>query len=394
MPDPEANMKKREFLAPEYYERFSCKCGDCRVSCCGGWGITVDMAEYYRLLGAAVSPQMRVKLDCALKMVENPSRERYAKLGPGWDMNCPLLDASGLCALQKECGEEMLPEVCRIYPRAFRETYAPEAAMSASCERVIELLMEIQSPMRFHKALIPAEKTENLPPRPGIHAEIHAEIRKSIVHALQNRTLPLSARLTELFSLLNAYDAHADRSSAVYKGIFSENARADQNDCFRLSAGICAILGGRSLSLTEYLADGFENLGIPVSAEAPGEEILKRGAERYFEARMRFEEKFPQWEIWFEQIFVNHVFFTDFPWSDVRETVTDEFVALGVTYIVVKFTSVAYMLSRESVRELTDVIAACFRLIEHSAFDRSACSALMLLEDEHCVNFLDAIARV
>lgn len=387
-------MEKREFLVPEYYEKFACKCGQCRISCCTGWGITVDMAEYYRLLGAELSPAMRIKMDCALKTVENPTRERFAKLGPGWDMKCPMQDASGLCALQTECGEKMLPEVCRIYPRAFRETYAPEASMSASCEKVIELLMEITSPLTFHKARICTEKTENLPPHRGITPDTYRSARKRAITVLQDRTISFPERLLRLFSVLLPYDDHPTKDPAVYKGMFDEDADTDSEACFRLSAGICALLGARSLSLTDYLEIGFQNLGIPFTEKIDQNKAYPAGAKTYFEAKQAFEARFPQWEVWFEQIFVNHVFFTDFPWSDVRETVTDECVALGVTYIVVKFMSVACMMNQTDVSSLVDVIAACFRLIEHSAFDRSAANALMLLEDEHCVRFSQVLQRI
>ena len=39
------------FLVPDIYPSFRCKGGSCRSTCCKGWGISVRMEEYFRLLG-------------------------------------------------------------------------------------------------------------------------------------------------------------------------------------------------------------------------------------------------------------------------------------------------------------------------------------------------------
>ena len=336
---------------------------------------------------------MHVKLDCALKTVENPTRERYATLGPGWDLRCPLMSADGLCGLQLEAGADALPEICRIYPRAFK-MFGAEASMSASCERVVELLFALKEPLKFKRAIICAEACESIPVRGNVTGERYAEIRKGIMEILQNRNKPFPERILEMSMWLIERDEHIERDTAVYKNTLTGDKEAEDYDVFRLAAGLMAILGGRSESLSPYMEESFKNLTILVSAQAPNDELIRNAVYVYINAKRNFEARFPDWNERFEQLFVNHVFFIDFPWSDIRESFVDECVALGVTYIAVKFLSVAYMMGREKEEDLVDVTAACFRLIEHTAFDRSACSALMILENEHSVRFTDAVLRI
>ena len=53
------------FLVPDIYPSFRCKGGSCRSTCCKGWGISVRMEEYFRLLGMDCPPEIRRRLDCA-----------------------------------------------------------------------------------------------------------------------------------------------------------------------------------------------------------------------------------------------------------------------------------------------------------------------------------------
>ena len=114
------------FLVPDYYEDFRCKGGACRRTCCDGWGISVTQAEYFRLLGMDCPPDLRRRIDVAFHAPETPSPERFRLITPTWQGDCPMRAPDGLCALQCTCGEEALPAICRLYPRAPRTAFALE----------------------------------------------------------------------------------------------------------------------------------------------------------------------------------------------------------------------------------------------------------------------------
>ena len=104
-------MDTRDFLVPDNYADFHCKCGQCRHTCCDGWAVTFPREDYFRLLSVPCSPELRRKLDTSLHLADDPTPERYAELLPNWEGHCPLQRADGLCALQAECGEEALQKL-------------------------------------------------------------------------------------------------------------------------------------------------------------------------------------------------------------------------------------------------------------------------------------------
>ena len=83
-------MDTRDFLVPDNYADFHCKCGQCRHTCCDGWAVTFPREDYFRLLSVPCSPELRRKLDTSLHLADDPTPERYAELLPNWEGHCPL----------------------------------------------------------------------------------------------------------------------------------------------------------------------------------------------------------------------------------------------------------------------------------------------------------------
>ena len=133
---------KQLWLQPDYFEGFKCKCGACRNCCCTGWDIAVGMDEYFRLIGMECPEEIHRRLECAFRVPDVPSPERFRLISPNWLGECPMHDADGLCMIQRDLGEAALPEICRMYPRCLKkEGELYEALCSNSCEAVVELLM-------------------------------------------------------------------------------------------------------------------------------------------------------------------------------------------------------------------------------------------------------------
>lgn len=81
-------MDTRDFLVPDDYADFHCKCGKCRHTCCDGWAVTFPREDYFRLLSVPCSPELRRKLDTSLHLADDPTPERYAELLPNWEGHC------------------------------------------------------------------------------------------------------------------------------------------------------------------------------------------------------------------------------------------------------------------------------------------------------------------
>ena len=128
---------------PEFYDRFVCRAGDCRHSCCRGWEIDVDAvsAARYRALPGTLGDDLRAALE---------------QDGEGWhfrldgEERCPFLRRDGLCRLICELGEEALCDICALHPRFFADCGGYElCGLGLSCEAVTALLLEAREPLGF-----------------------------------------------------------------------------------------------------------------------------------------------------------------------------------------------------------------------------------------------------
>lgn len=297
----------------DYYKDFKCKCGDCRSVCCGGWGITVSDGEYFRLIGLDCPAELRYILDCALAVVDDPAPERYAMMKPSYTGKCRLINEEGLCSLQIACGEEVLPAVCRMYPRSLTEKHA---GCSASCERVVELLMR-DAPLSFSSPL----------PEP----------MAGYVKALQNCEKPLRERIAALLPEVfdHGYTYFYFGLLAMYTGIMAEASERFAEVVYK--------------DFYEYGKD-------------------RGGEERLYKDIAAFDNRFPKADRWFENLIINRMFITDFPGDDIKTALC----GVVCEYALVRFISARC----ETEEQFADKIAALYRYIGHTNFNKNSRAAI------------------
>lgn len=354
-------METRMFLVPDYFDDFHCKCGQCRHTCCDGWPVTFSRADYFHLLSVPCSPELRRKLDTALHLTDEPTPERYAELLPNWEGHCPLQSADGLCGLQRECGEGEISTTCRYYPRGFRTLDDDECACSASCEQVVELLMQWQKPMGFHRRTLNCAMP--LPPRiTGGTAEKTRLLRQDLIQMMQVREKPLANRLLGVqVALVQEEETPLDdakRWQAFSVGMNREVAAADWPRRTMLLELLIKTLLAETVSTGEYAAEVLPMLQVA------------EGAERLKTALAQLEET--DAERWMEQLMVNHIFYEGFPYSEHVERPKMGFVSLCATYAVLKGMAALWQALHPEKTALVDVLAACFRVMEHSPFGWNA----------------------
>ncbi len=371
-------MCMNNYLVPDYYERFSCKMGACRSACCVGWPITFSLEDYFRLTGSECSPELRQRIDRGVRVELHPTPEAYAQIAPRYDGECPMRLEDGRCAVHAELGEQALSCVCRLYPRGIRtENGFRECSCANSCEAVLELLFQRDEALRFQRASLDFD----LPAQPVRTVQFETlgrsqEIRLWLIGIVQNRTLPLPQRLISLGMALKRLEEilHDKDEAALQKLLeasWQQTLPAFEVNKSHLSFGLekaeklVQLLDERSQSLHDY---GQEALAYFHRSEYP--------FERYVVARLRFESRFPKWEIWFEHMLVNHMFFEQFPFQDRPDSLWDEFVAICAVYVLLRFLCIGWMAHRKEENDFVDVCAAAFRLIDHTAFDRYASRAL------------------
>ena len=364
-----------EFLMPDYYPDFRCKMGACRAACCEGWPISFSLEDYYRLMGAECSPELRRKLDAALRIKLRPTPEAYAEISPRYDGNCPLRLEDGRCGLHAELGEGALSYICRLYPRGVRLSGGHECSCANSCEAVLEMLFSRDEPIEF----IARTETFDLPKpaRQSVFFETlgrEQEIRLWLISHMQNQFLPMPQRLMAMGHALWALDeALETRDENQVERLLRGKRRMHPLEPRELTQGhldfgltvargMIRLLDERSDSIRHY---GEASLN-----------CFEDSFQRYALARAHFETVLPKWEIWFEHMLVNHMFFSRFPFQDRPVSLKDEFVSLCAVYALLRFLGIGWMWKKTDPAAFADVAAAAFRLVDHTAFDQYAGSLL------------------
>ncbi|MBQ2720844.1 MAG: flagellin lysine-N-methylase [Clostridia bacterium] len=123
-----------KLFAPEYYKDFVCIADRCRHSCCVGWEIDIDedTADMYKTLTDGYGK--KIKESVAMTDVPHFKLEINDR--------CPHLDASGLCSIITELGDEYLCEICREHPRFYNDTnHGKEVGIGMSCEEACRIIL-------------------------------------------------------------------------------------------------------------------------------------------------------------------------------------------------------------------------------------------------------------
>lgn len=355
-----------EFLMPDYYSQFSCKMGACRTACCEGWPISLSVADYFKLLGTDCSPELRKKLDCGMHLMDHPIPEAYAQISPRYDGECPMRLADGRCGIQAELGEDALAAVCRLYPRGIRIDGTLECSCANSCESVLELLVNKDDPISFlhRQQYVSLPEIQSVPDRlESVKKE--QEIRLWLISIMQERKYPLKVRLMRLGNALTRLEDTLKSHDEVKIEQLLQSTDIGIPD-----------LGDRDMDALQK-AKGLLN------CIAEGSSLSKYSSvniEDYSSAKHDFEKMIPQWEVWFEHILVNHMYFTQFPFENPPIALHDKLLALCAVYVLMRYLCLG---SDVKTKEgIVDVVAAIFRLVDHTDFDRYAAQILKRLDCE------------
>ncbi len=370
-------MSEKKFTVPDFYSDFRCKMGACRRSCCYGWHITVSMDEYFRLIGLDCPPEIRRKLDGGVFMLEKPTPERYAEFSKNYVGDCPLHGEDGLCSLQCSCGEDFLPSVCRYYPRSPRTLHGNHCSVSASCEGVVELLMNKTDKMTFTETRL--NFGYHLPePDDSLVSEYYAAVRRRFIKILQNRNLSLEARLKNLVVFggkLNTPFVEKNRDE-VEKILAEDGTECVNNYAFPAPEAV------------DEIRVFITRLGERYPLEKYTERLNQLTPVRYPEMKQKLARVYPSLPTAGEQILVNHLFYVGFPFESNRESVYESCASFASLYAV--WMALASLCLEDSFTpdSFADLTADVFRMSENSNYDLLAAAFLyetgFMKEDKLC----------
>ena len=367
------------WLVADYFDDFRCKCGDCRHSCCGGWRIAVGEEEYFRIIGMDCSDELHHKIEGAFVRPEFPTKERYMLMEADWTGRCRMLGEDGLCMLQKECGEDAITEVCRVYPRSYKsENGKYNACCSASCEAVVERLLRTQ-PLTFR-----TESEEQISHGKHVKPEISEKqdidintLFGEVVKVLQNRTISLAGRIGIIAGKTGLdFSEHGIRTKIEKEGLyntilpileeFGEEAPSSSTYVEEFKKRYSQRSSEESKKKSSQ--DGAEES--PKNSSLSSAEDTCRTFEEKFEAdRKAFEEAFPDWSSYFENLICNNMLYSSFPAVDHRVEPREAIFGLSLQYTLLRVMCICHTAEcGYTMENLVDVIAEVYHVVEHTAF--------------------------
>jgi lysine-N-methylase len=138
-----------------YLTEFHCIGAECEDNCCTGWGIHVDKEHFERIEQALTQTEEgRAELARAFepeRRFEDP--QRFALVVLTEKRDCSLLGADKLCTLQQRFGEEVLGDVCAIFPRS-------AAALGKGEGTRFELSATVSCPEVARRCLLSGDATD------------------------------------------------------------------------------------------------------------------------------------------------------------------------------------------------------------------------------------------
>ena len=197
------------YRRPNYYDTFHCLGGSCPDTCCRDWSVVPDgdaLADY----AAAPSP---LKERIARNLAADEDGDTCFRLDE--QGMCALLTPDGLCAIQRDWGEEHLCAHCAAYPR-FIEEYGSltESSLAISCPEAARLLLEAP---QF--ALIEENDGRDSPPFEGVD--------RSLLDGLERSRTQILALLDGPESIWDKLRALLSRAKALEPVLIASDFRRE-----------------------------------------------------------------------------------------------------------------------------------------------------------------------
>ena len=389
MPDEKGKIPIQSALIPVFYQNFHCLAQDCKDSCCVNWNITFDKKDYLRLRRLDAPAGLKARLEDGVRRERKGNHDGvfYGKFD--LDSNsgrCPFLDPDGLCAIQRACGHDALPFVCKNYPRHTGYTFAAkEYSLSPSCEGVLQQLWDLPEGIEFIENPLPDTEQRWANVKPGETLEgCFAPIRELCVDILQNRDIPLSQRMLCLGLVLQQLqkedwavfepDGWVERISAMIgtDEFIALNGKIAGNRDMFLTQNI-KVLYAIASSEKGWPEEIFRALGVKQEVkvnvqEGSGKLSVEYSRPVYEQALERFQAVFTGHEYFFENLMVASALYLNFPQLSSKETLWKSYVSLCSLYSFYRFVSVLGCAEGPTKQRLFHIIVMASRSILHNRY--------------------------
>lgn len=345
---------KDTFLSPDYYPSFSCKGPECRHTCCNGLTINMSQQEYFKLVGLSCSDELRQGLDLAIKPLSNPDPYKYAELCHDFFGNCRMLMDNGWCRLQYECGEDVMTYACRYFPRSPRLNIAPRVSCSCGCEKTIEMLMESEDRIKTTSGLYSFDLAGEEKKSEAYTKDELEKIQNCLFDILQNKDISLDTKIANIKDFLES------NKSKEISGLRSqENDHAKSIDIIKLKK-IAEFVKDQYYTMSDY-CDAF----LKAAQSDDPSAALEEGSDK-------LHSLFPDLDMWICKMFVNDIFYTQFPYIGEEMSMTQ---AGTLFECEIRFLQMLLYSNAEHISSKDDLVDLCmyfFRMADFTPFSHNA----------------------
>lgn len=361
-------FKKYPVTRPTCFDRFQCKGGACRNTCCQGWNITISRAEYNKvrhlLRHDDVQFFKRMPRQTANDLI-------YAKVKMTEDNYCPLFDSEGLCGLQRRYGYGVLPDICKLFPRLMMRFSDDSFSQSldSGCEKTLELLWEEQEE---GLSFVTTQMDVNGLVSANVHqyplSEYAADLRNLSIWLLKNRSYSLADRMILLGLAMRELQEiseleHPDEQLSSWFVKWQEQTKGNPTNLSDLN-------GNRTWFMMDnlkilfffqqllskkggYLDRIIEN----ISFEIIEEKNISYDISKYETLEAQFVERFPKFDLFLENFMVMTLFRLTFPFNE--NSIWRSYLYLCALYSLMRFIAIAS--APHNAQQLIDCMTALSR---------------------------------
>ena len=361
-------IKKYPVTRPTCFDRFQCKGGACRNTCCQGWNITISRAEYNKVRHLLRHDDVQF----FKRLPRQTANDRiYATVKMTEDNHCPLFDSEGLCGLQRKYGYGALPDICKFFPRLMMQ-FSDESfsqSLDSGCEKTLELLWEEQEEgLSFVTTQMDVSGLVSVNVHRYPLSEYAADLRNLSIWLLKNRSYSLSDRMILLglamrelqeISELEHPDAQVSswfikwqeqtKDSTIDLSDLNGNRTWFMMDNLKILFFFQKLLSKKG----DYLSRIIEN----ISFEIIEEKNIYYDISKYEALETQFIELFPKFDFFFENFMVMTLFRLAFPFNE--NSIWRSYLYLCATYSLMRFVAIAS--APHNAQELIDYMTALSR---------------------------------
>ena len=296
------------YRKPHYYDKFSCTAEQCQDTCCAGWQIVIDdiSLENYGKISGTFGERLQKSIDWKEGIFRQNQRR------------CAFLNQENLCDLYRELGADSLCDTCRMYPRHVEEYEdLREFSLSLSCPVAAEMILGCKEQVRFLEEEDDVEEQEEeYEDFDIILFDWLEEAREVLLEVIQDRSLPVSARMLVLLNVSflsqKALDQgillEMDLRAEVEKAVSESRKTSVQKQGEKVFQNKILLL--KDLQKLEVLREEWTELlhRLEKNLYARGVEDYEALREEFLESVQETSSQKKQWEIYEEQLLVFFVY--------------------------------------------------------------------------------------